>query len=137
MTIRYGFLRPLKTINQQMSFSKRIGSVLFSFAFLLLANIARIVLMSELFMRNLFYYDALHMLTWYALSILIVLGIWFLAVWIFRINQIPVYTDFKTLIMSYKKIKKSSRKIHSSSHRLGYFYMKHQPSSGLRRKKKC
>lgn len=82
---------------------KRILVLLFSFVLLLVANVLRIVLMGLIAQTA--YFESVHMLFWYFVSLIFVVGIWFLAVKIFSIKEIPVYSDIKFLI---KQIKKSN-----------------------------
>ncbi len=81
---------------------KRVKSLIFSFASLLLINILRILFLAILFVNDYGYFEEIHKLFWYFLSTIFVVGIWFASVGIFKIKAIPVYTDFKTLISSIK-----------------------------------
>ncbi len=75
----------------------RFYSILFSFSSLLLLNILRIFLLSILYVEEFAFFDITHKLFWYALSVLFVVVIWFLTAKIFRIRNIPVYSDIKKL----------------------------------------
>lgn len=79
-----------------MKVRQRIYSLLFSFLSLLVLNILRIFLLSVLLLENSAFFDITHKLFLYALSIVFVIGIWFLTVWIFKIKAIPAYSDIKT-----------------------------------------
>ena len=85
-----------------MSLKKRVFSILFSFSCLLLANILRIYLLILLLLNGSSYFDALHMLLWYFTSIVLVVGIWFLTAYIFKIRAIPIYTDFQFILKGMK-----------------------------------
>lgn len=80
-----------------MPLRKRIYTLLFSFALLLVVNILRIFIFSLLLINNYKYFDQLHEFFWYFLSILLVIGIWFLTAYVFKIRNIPIYTDFKSI----------------------------------------
>ena len=83
--------------------SKRILLILFSFAVLLLVNSIRILLMG--IVAQTIYFESLHMFFWYVLSTIFVVGIWFLSVKLFKIKEIPVYSDVKYLIEKTKHTK--------------------------------
>ncbi len=85
-----------------MNWKKRIFSISLSFIILLILNILRIFLFSILHEINFVFFDITHMLFWYVLSIVFVVGIWFLITKIFSITQIPVYSDIKLLIKNIK-----------------------------------
>jgi len=86
-----------------MNVKKRIYSIALSFALLLIINILRIFFLSVLLVNNFRFFDITHKLFWYILSTLFVVGIWFLIVKIFKIKQIPVYSDVKYLMKNIKK----------------------------------
>jgi exosortase/archaeosortase family protein len=81
---------------------RRFYALAFSFILLLLFNILRIFILSILFIQEYVYFEQLHKLLWYTLNILIVIGVWFLTAYIFKVKSIPVYSDFKSLIRGYK-----------------------------------
>ena len=87
----------------KMSVRKRIYSILLSFVLLFILNVLRIFILSILLINEFQYFDLTHKLIWYGLSTVFVIGIWFLIVKIFRIKQIPVYTDIKYIIKNIKK----------------------------------
>jgi len=92
-----------------IKFRKRIKMILFSFLSLLVLNIMRIVALILVFMFSISSFDITHKIFWYALSTIFVVGIWFLEVRIFRIKEIPVVSDIKSLFSSVKKVKKTKR----------------------------
>ncbi|MCK5150134.1 pacearchaeosortase [Candidatus Pacearchaeota archaeon] len=79
---------------------KRIKMILFSFTLLLILNILRIFLLSLMFIAGSSIFDITHKVFWYVGSIVFVVGIWFLEVKLFKIKEIPFYSDIKSL---YKK----------------------------------
>lgn len=81
--------------------SKRIIVILFSILSLLILNILRIFFLALL--TNSVYFDSVHMIFWYALSTIFVVGIWMLAVKIFNIASVPVYSDLKYLLKLIRK----------------------------------
>ncbi len=101
------FLLNLSTPNIKLK--KRIKMILLSFLSLLLLNVARIVVLILIFMSGASFFDVTHKLFWYVLSTIFVVGIWFAQVKIYRIKEIPVYSDINYLIESMKKVKKTKR----------------------------
>ncbi|MGV8151660.1 MAG: pacearchaeosortase [Candidatus Nanoarchaeia archaeon] len=88
-----------------MNAKKRFFSLLFSVFSLFLLNLSRIVLLSVFFINKYAFYDFTHKIFWYFLSTFFVVGIWFLTAFIFKIKEIPLYSD---LIVFIKNIKKHS-----------------------------
>jgi len=86
---------------------KRILMLLFSFSSLLAVNILRIFALSILFVLGLSFFDFTHKLFWYVGSTVFVVAIWFLSVKIFKIKEIPIYSDIAFLLKSGKKVKKA------------------------------
>jgi len=99
----YYLLLMLNLTTPNIHIKKRLLLVLVSFILFFIANILRIVILSVLFFDNFIYFDIIHTIFWYFLSILFVIIIWFFLVYIFKIKSIPFYTDIKSL---YKHIKK-------------------------------
>ena len=84
----------------KIKFQKRIKMIFISFAFLLILNILRIFLLSLIFISGNSLFDITHKLLWYLGTTIFVVGIWFAEVKIFKIKEIPIYSDIKFL---YKK----------------------------------
>jgi hypothetical protein len=78
-----------------MKIKTRINSLLFICASLLVINILRIYFLSILLINDYIYFDAIHKFIWYFMNIVIVLGLWFLSVYLHKIKEIPIYSDFK------------------------------------------
>jgi hypothetical protein len=49
------------------------------------------------------YFDVTHMTVWYFGSTVLVVALWFVNVWIFKIKEIPIYTDAKTIFWEIKR----------------------------------
>lgn len=81
---------PMKTKN-------RINAILFSFLSLIIFNILRIFIFSVFFIESFSLFNVLHLLFWHVFSTIVVLLIWFASVKIFKIDKIPVYSDFLVL----------------------------------------
>jgi len=78
----------------EMNFKKRIYSLIYSFVFLLILNIARIIILVILFVNGSSYFEITHKIFWYSLSVIFVVLIWFSETKLFKIKNIPVYSDF-------------------------------------------
>ena len=86
-----------------MNLRARLKSLLFMFISFLFLNILRIVIFSALFVGGFELFDIAHKTVWYLGSTLLVVAIWFFAVYAFKIRTIPFYTDFKTLFSYVRK----------------------------------
>ena len=93
----YYFLLILNLTTQGIKSKTRIYMILFSFAVFLLINIIRIFLLSLLAISGSSFFDITHIVFWYALSTVFVIGIWFFQVKVFKIKEIPIYSDIKFL----------------------------------------
>lgn len=106
----YYLLLILNLSTRGIKIRKRINIFLFSFLSLLIINILRIFFLSILFISGVSFFDITHKLFWYIGSTIFVVGIWFLSVKLFKIKEIPFYSDIKFLLNnSRKKIKKTKR----------------------------
>ena len=100
--ISYYLLLILNLSTPKIEIKKRLKMILFLFGIFLTVNIIRIVLLSLLFIKSPYAFDFTHWVTWYIMSVAFVIVIWFGSVKLFKIKEITVYSDLKTL---YKKIK--------------------------------
>ena len=94
---------------------KRIKLILFSFLTFLIINILRIFFLGLMFLAGSSLFDITHQIFWYLGSTLFVVLIWFAEVKLFKIKQIPFYSDLKYLLQESKLTKnfnnsKSSKK---------------------------
>ena len=96
------FLFFILNLSMSMNLKNRVKSLLFLFASLLAINILRIFIFSMLLVNNFAYFEVVHKFTWYFMNILIVVGLWFWAVKLFHLSNVPIYTDFKQLIQNLK-----------------------------------
>lgn len=86
-----------------MKTKKRIHSILFAFALLFILNVLRIFLLSVLLVNKFEFFNFAHKLFWYILSTIFVIGIWFLTIKLFRIKEIPAYSDIQFLVKNMKR----------------------------------
>ncbi len=82
--------------------NKRIKIVALSFSVFLAVNILRIFILSLMAVSGSDFFGITHRLFWYSLSTIFVVAIWFAEVRLFRIKDIPFYSDIKFL---YKQTK--------------------------------
>ncbi|MBU0466492.1 MAG: pacearchaeosortase [Nanoarchaeota archaeon] len=104
------YLLLILNLSTPMSIKKRIKSIGFILFTFLILNIARILIFAVIATSSgQEYFDLAHRLTWYFGSTFMVVAIWFFNVWLFKIKDIPVYTDIKNLygeIVSGRRIKR-------------------------------
>jgi exosortase/archaeosortase family protein len=106
----YYLLLILNLSTPKIKIWKRIFSLIFSFGLLLIINILRIFLLSILLISGSAFFDVTHRLIWIVGSIVFVVGVWFLTVKLFRIKEIPFYSDIMSLLYHSKEHKKSKRR---------------------------
>src|SRR3989344_1629257 len=93
----YYLLLVLNLSTPKIKIETRIKMIFFAFAALLFFNVSRITILSLIFLEGLPIFVALHQLFWYFLSTIFVVIIWFSEVKIFKVKEIPFYSDFKLL----------------------------------------
>jgi exosortase/archaeosortase family protein len=86
-----------------MNYKKRIYMFLFGFFLFLLFNLARILILIILLMNNMATFDITHKITWYGISTLFVVLIWFINIRIFKIKRIPIYSDIRFILNQKRK----------------------------------
>jgi len=91
-----------------MKLKKRIFSIFFSFLLLFIINIIRIVGFSILLVNDFKFFFITHKLSWYVLSTILVVGIWFLIIKIFKIKEIPIVSDIKSFLHNIRQSKNKS-----------------------------
>lgn len=106
----YYLLLILNLATPGIKIKKRIGIFLFSSLAFLVLNISRIVLLSIMFVSGISLFDITHKLFWYLGSTIFVVGIWFLSVKLFKIKEIPFYSDIMFLLKNSKQKKHIKRK---------------------------
>ena len=96
----YYLLLILNLSTPKIKLKTRIYAILLSFAAFLILNILRIFILGSLAVTGFTYFNVTHAIFWYGFSTIIVVGIWFAEVKIYKIKKIPFYSDIKFL---YKK----------------------------------
>ncbi len=93
----YYLLFILNLSTPKITIKNRIKIFLFSSIAFLSLNIIRITMLAFLFLNYPSYFEIIHKLFWYLLSIVFVVGIWFACVKLFKIGSIPIYSDIKSI----------------------------------------
>lgn len=75
----------------------RIKMISLSFLIFLLINVLRIFILSVMLLSNFNLFLITHKIFWYVMSTVFVVGIWFFEVKLFKIKEIPFYSDLKFL----------------------------------------
>ncbi len=96
------YLLLILNLTTPMPLKKRLPAIFFSLSCFLLINIARIFLFSILFLQSFSIFSLTHLVFWYFLSSAIVFAIWFAEIKLFKIYEIPVYSDIKFLCSKIK-----------------------------------
>ncbi len=104
----YYFLLVLN-LTTPMTPKKRAKSIIFLFASFLVLNVIRILLFTWLLLSGFQYFNLAHKAVWYFGSTLLLIIIWFANIYLFKIKEIPVYSDFLALFRETKR-KKNKRK---------------------------
>lgn len=106
----YYLLFALNLSIPSINLKKRAKMLLFSFLSLLILNIIRIFAFILLLFYGASLFDLTHKFFWYFVSTILVVLIWFAEVKLFKIKQIPVYSDLKYLYSLTKSKKKKKSK---------------------------
>ncbi|MEM4703168.1 MAG: pacearchaeosortase [Candidatus Pacearchaeota archaeon] len=96
----YLLLLLLNLLIPGVSFFKRVKLFVVSAAIFLVVNLVRL-LISIIVLENGGAFGAIHLVFWY-LSIVFVVVIWFLCSLIFKLKEIPIYSDLKFIIKKAK-----------------------------------
>jgi exosortase/archaeosortase family protein len=91
------FLLLILNLTTPMDWKQRLKSIPFLLVSFLVLNVVRILIFAGLLVSGWQYFDEAHTLVWYFGSTILVVLLWFLNVWLFKIKEIPVYSDFKEI----------------------------------------
>jgi len=97
------FLLLLLNFGTPLSLETRLKSLLFLFGTFLVINIVRIVVFSALYISGFAFFDLAHIAVWYFGSTVLVILLWFLNVWYFKVQNIPFYSDIMGLMHTIPK----------------------------------
>jgi exosortase/archaeosortase family protein len=107
------YLLLILNLTTPMDSKQRTKSVLFLLLSFLFLNVLRIIIFSNLAASGSEYFDIAHNMVWYFGSTVMVVMVWFVNVWLFKIREIPVYSDIKNIfrdITGKKKVTTSKQK---------------------------
>lgn len=93
------------------SFLKTLKMLGFAFGVFFIINIIRIVSLTLIYINVPRIFKLLHQLTWYIGSVVLIIGIWYLEIKLFKIKDIPAYTDIKTILSYIKRPKKTKKQL--------------------------
>jgi exosortase/archaeosortase family protein len=101
----YFFLLILNLSTPDIKINKRLSMIVTAFFAFLIINILRIFFLSLMYINDSPLFDITHKLFWYLGSTLLVIVIWFAQVKLYRIKNIPFYSDIKSIYRqsSFKK----------------------------------
>jgi exosortase/archaeosortase family protein len=97
------FLLLILVFSCPIGFKRQIKALFVGFIILLAVNILRMFILIILAIQGSNLFNVLHTFFWYFLSTVFVVIIWFIVIYIFKIKEIPVYTDIRYLIKSIRK----------------------------------
>ena len=99
----YFLLLILNFSTPKIKFRKRMMLLAIDFSAFLLFNIIRIFILSVLLVNGSIFFDLIHLIFFYAVSVLLVVLIWIITAKIFEIKKIPFVSDITLL---YRKARK-------------------------------
>jgi len=100
------YLLLILNLTTPMPFKKRVKSITFLFVSFLILNVLRIFFFALFFAsKNYEIFNIAHTASWYFGSTVLVILIWFSNVLIFKISEIPIYSDLKSIINQIKNKK--------------------------------
>jgi len=96
------YLLCILNLTTPMQLKKRVFSLLFLLFSFLFLNIIRIFTFTLLFEKGQNFFETAHLFTWYFGSTFLVVLVWFVNVLLFKIREIPIYTDIKNIASEIK-----------------------------------
>lgn len=101
----YYLLLILNLTTANIKFRNRILIFLFDASLFFVLNVARIFVLVLMQAKNVVFFDITHKIFWYGISTVYVVFIWILTAKIFKIKDIPIYSDLKFLVKQLKSKK--------------------------------
>jgi len=98
----YLLITELILLTQGIKIKKAIKMWLIGISSIYLMNIARIIILIQIYLRfgeN--YFNTVHMLFWHILSTLFVALVWIFLIEKYKVKRIPIYSDIKYLIRKF------------------------------------
>jgi exosortase/archaeosortase family protein len=90
----YFLLTALNLFTPGMTLKKRMLMLGFEFLSFWAVNILRIIILSVLFLNGFPYFTTAHLIAWHLVSAVFVILIWIASIKIFKVKEIPFYSDF-------------------------------------------
>jgi len=103
----YYLLLVLNLTTPSIKLKKRVKLIVLSFFAFLILNIIRIFFLSLLLFSGSNFFEITHQIFWYIISTIFVVVIWFAGIKIFKIREVPIYSDVKHLLKLTKQSNKS------------------------------
>src|SRR3989344_4274176 len=91
------YLMLILNLSTSMSVKTRVKSLVFLLMAFLLLNIVRIIVFVGFLVSGYSYFDLTHRFIWYFGSTLLIVLLWFGNVWLFKLQEIPIYSDLKNI----------------------------------------
>lgn len=104
----YYLLFLLVLATPDIKFMKRVLLLAISFASLFILNTSRILILSAMTYTS--YFETTHLIFWYGISTIFVVGIWITLIKIFKIKKVPIYSDIKFLWKLINPVKNTKRR---------------------------
>lgn len=83
----------LNLSTRKIGILKRIFLFVFESILLFLFNVVRLLIIVPLYLNGSSSFQIVHQIFWYGLSLLLIILIWLFGAWVFRIREVPVYSD--------------------------------------------
>jgi len=99
------YLLLILNLTTPMPIKKRIFSIIFLFLSFLIINVLRIFFFSILLTKSFSLFNLTHLVFWYFLSAFIVFLIWFVNIKVFKMKEIPAYSDVQFLYKNIRNIR--------------------------------
>lgn len=100
------YLLLILNLTTPMPLGKRAKSLALILGLFLILNVLRIFLFARIFVSNNYeIFSLAHTASWYFGSTVLVILIWFVNVLIFKIKEIPIYSDLKSILNQIKNKK--------------------------------
>lgn len=96
------FLLTILNFTTPMQLKTRAKSLAFLLISFFVLNVTRILIFANVGVYGYEFFDAAHLFFWYFGSTVLVIALWFVNIRLFKINQIPFFTDVKTIIRETK-----------------------------------
>ncbi len=101
------YLLCILNLTTPMTLAQRWKSLLFVIGTFFILNLVRLLIFAYMFTESFPFTSELHIIVWYVLSVILVVGIWFFNVYLFKIKNLPLVDDFSELWSLIRKKKET------------------------------